>query len=209
MAYKQGEEYSKLKYNPLVLNRQEKMWDVYPDFAKRPLLCKVPEEYEERSMEGFESKDLNKLLKFIVLFVDPLSPFAGERDFDIRESLCMDALDYKNNHKFYKEVKEVTDYFIGVMFQYFQMIHAVRYEYWFTTLMSYRQINSDLLTGKIKLQARKAAMEIQAKNIEQIEDMEHRIFPDELTKKLIADKATRGLRGYAEKYAQELTLEEN
>jgi hypothetical protein len=205
MGIRKVKDFDKLKYNPFKVTREKRMWQVYDDFAKRPLLSQVPT--EGTAMENFSGKDLDKLLKYMVLFIDPLSPFAGERDFTIRERLVLEALDYKPNQLFIREIKAQSSYFVDVMMEYFQMIHNINYEYWFTTVQSFRMLSEQLLTGQIKISDRKSAMELQSKLVEKIKVIEHQLFPDEMTKKLLADKATQGLKGYAEKYA--LELEEN
>jgi len=204
MAVAKGKEFGKLKYNPIVLSNQKRMWIEYPDFAKRPLLCSLPPDSEELS--NLELIDLDKMLRFIVLFVDPLSPYASERDFDIRERLCMKALGYGTSSKFYKHISDISEYYVEVLLEYFKMIHNIRYEHWFSTVTSYRQLNRDLLNNAVTLRDRATAMAIQDKTVKEIETLEHSLFPDEMTKNILAKKATQGLSGYAEKYA--LTLEE-
>jgi hypothetical protein len=202
-GYKVGSEYDKLKFNPMVLSRQQRMWEVYPEFKNRKLLSEVPDELKDH-MKPIE---FDKLLRFMVLFVDPTSPFVDEKDFDIRQKLCLNALGYDVRNLFYRQhIRNFSEYFVDVLISYFQMIHNVRYEQWFTTIVSYRRTNFQMMSGQIPILNQKAVAEVLANYVETLTVLESKLFPDEYTKKMMADRATQGLSGYAEKYA--IVLEE-
>lgn len=202
MAYKEGEEYLKIKYNPMVVSKMKRIWNVYPDFKRRPILCSIPPDSEE--LENFDLLDLDKLLKFVVLFIDPLSPFANEKNFDIRIKASLDALGYSTKLLFYRQVRDNTEYFQEILFEYFKMIHSLRYETWFSINSSFHISNKELRQEGLDAKKRVDISRSQIDNLDMITKLENSLFPDELTKKIIADKATQGMKGYAEKYALEL-----
>lgn len=204
MARKKVEnDYSKLKYNPMVLSRQQRMWEVYRDFANRKLLSEIPPNADD--LVNFDLIDLDKMLKFIVLFVDPLSPFAGEKDFDIRMDLAFNDLGFNKNVKFWKFIENNSLYYQEVLFEYFKMVNSHSYEFWFAMKMSFHLFNKELRSGEdMKSTERARANETQFKNLQHIIKLENSLFPDEVTKKMISDQATQGMTGYAEKFALEL-----
>ncbi len=73
------------------------IWDRYNDFLVREELCSLPDGF---GPEGFDLDDLNKILKFIIIFVDPLSPLVENKDFGDRSIRALKFLKFKSRTGF-------------------------------------------------------------------------------------------------------------
>ena len=193
--------FKQLRYNPFELEEFQLMWKVYPDLAKRKEFCKLPE-----GVVDFDLPDLNKLIKFTVIYIDPLSPLYDEKDFDVRMDKAMEALGYdKEEERFFDFVKSNGELWNVILFTYFKMINNHMYESWYSQkvnfhILSARLRSSDLEDG-VRLRYTKMVDEARDGLIE----IEHKLFPDEYTMRIVAEKASEGkVTGYAEKYALKL-----
>lgn len=196
-------DFSKLKYNPVGIPNGKRFWEVCPElFKRRDAFRLVPE-----GVEKFSLIDLDKLIRFVVLFCDPLSPFAQEKDFEHRARQAREALGFTEKERFWMEVTESTDFFNEILFEYFKMQNNHLYETWFSLKMGLHQTNKRLRGDTMKDSDRRHLMAAIKDFAFEVKELEHQLFPDEYTAQIIAEKSARdSLTGYAEKYAQELIL---
>lgn len=194
----------------LIYNVKKKgtIWEAYPEFTRRKLFRDLP-----RTMEQFEDDyvdfgigDLDKLIKFAIVFIDPSSPLADERDYDLRIVATMEYLGYSKKDRFYKEIDEDTYYWHLIMFEYFKMCTHLEYELWFSTWYG-------LKIQYAKLRNNKSMKETdRAKLIASLQDqtndfikLSNQLFPDERTKAVVARISTEdSVAGFAEKFALNL-----
>lgn len=193
-------DFKRLDFNPVVLGPTEFIWDKYPRLKKRDAFFRIPEE-----MDDFNLHDLNDLLKFMVIFVDPDSPFWDERDFDYRASQCLKTLHLAPSARFYQEVSEKTGYWNFMLYEYFRFINTPLFEMWFSVKENFHIMNMKLRDATIKETDRlKLIQEIDVV-LGKLTNLEYKLFPDEKTAKAVADIATeKSLGGYAEMFAQTL-----
>lgn len=194
----------------LIYNVKKKgtIWEAYPEFTRRKVFRDLP-----RTMEQFEDDyvdfgidDLDKLIKFAIVFIDPSSPLADERDYDLRIVATMEYLGFSKKDRFYKEIDEDTYYWHLIMFEYFKMCTHLEYELWFSTWYG-------LKIQYAKLRNNKSMKETdRAKLIASLQDqtndfikLSNQLFPDERTKAVVARISTEdSVAGFAEKFALNL-----
>ena len=193
--------FNQLKFNPFALEEYELMWKVYPDLAKRAPFCSIPE-----GVENFELPDLNKLIKFTVVYVDPLSPLYDEKDFDVRINKSMEVLGFdKEEERFFDFVRSNSTLWNVVLFTYFKMINAHMYESWYTLKVNLHILSAKLRSAELADSDRRQYTKMITDARDELLEVEHKLFPDEYTMKIVAQKASEGkVTGYAEKYALKL-----
>jgi len=170
-----------LRYNPDI---QGKMVDKYPALKSR-----------------FPNDEVSdKLLRFAILFADPISPLAEERDIEIRKK---DILRYMKEPgtTWYKEVKDDTENWNEILFNFFVLINNFQYEAWLSLKISFHKLSAEL-RGVMDQKDRVSAGAGLIKMAEEIKQLEAKIFPDEYTKRAIVNKVS--MTGHAEKYAKTL-----
>lgn len=164
------------------------MTETYPKLKSRPFFVKY---------KGLDLDYLDKMLRFVIVLIDPLSPVGHERDFDIRVRFASE----KTGVVFDPE----NEVFQKYAFEYFKMINAIGYEAWFTLKMAFHQISRSLRSFAMKDSDRLRAMREMDSIKANLLKEEHFLFPDSHTKRLVNDMAVEeSLLGYAEKYAQDL-----
>lgn len=172
-------DFSKLKFDPRV---KGKMIQEFPVMKGR-----FP-----------NHKDADMLIRFAIMFCDPFSPLAEERDLEAKRRDSLAGLKEEVFADFYKHVVDNTPLWKDVMWAYFTLIHHTQYETWLTLKQSFHTL-SDELRGKMESDDRvKASKGLSSINQEIIE-LEAKIFPDEYTKHQIVEKIP--LAGYAERFA--------
>jgi hypothetical protein len=156
-----------------------------------------------QGIKQFGLFDLDKMLRFTILYLDPLSPFFDERDFNQRKRACLDALKYDQEERFLTEVDELTQYWQQVMFEYFKMINAIDFESWLSSKLAFHIINMELRNPALALDPKKRADTMKAMNEarKNLQSLQADIFPDERTQRIISEKATEDLGGHAEENA--------
>jgi len=185
----------RIEWNPLV---EGMIWEEHPGMQMYPLFREVPEDVIE-----FNLQELDKILKFMVLFVDPLSPFYEVRNFEIRKNNCVDALGFKKRSRFLQEVDHVTPYWNSLLFEYFQIVNEYSYESWFSLKSNFHRMTAALRGGNLSATERRHFMSSMKDARKQLEEMEYDLFQDERIKASIETESEKArLGGYAEQYAQ-------
>jgi len=175
-------DFSKLKYDP---RERQKMIVAYPVMKGR-----------------FPShKDVDMLIRFAIMFCDPFSPIAEERDLDNKKRDALEALGEKVFSDFYKHIADNDALWKDVMFSYFVLINHTQYETWLTLKESFHILAAEL-RGHIDSKDRgKISKDLSAIN-DEIVELEAKLFPDDYTKNQIVEKIPVG--GYAERFAESL-----
>lgn len=194
-------DFSKLANNPVGVSFDKYIWEVHPRLARRKIFCEPQDD-----IKNFSLLDLDKLLRFVIVFIDPTSPLADEKDFEHRIRASMEALGFDERERFWKEVEGNTLYFHSILSAYFAMCHAIRYETWFSKKMAIHNINTKLRSGSWKTESeQRQALKMQDDLSYELIDLEHSLFPDEYTYKIIQEQATADkFVGYAEQYAEKI-----
>lgn len=176
-------DFSKLKYDPRI---KGKMVQEYPIMKGR-----FP-----------EHKDSDLLIRFAILFLDPFSPIAEERDIEVKKRDALKLLKEETWSDFYKHVATDSAMWADVMYSYFSLIHHTHYETWLTLKISFHQLSQEL-RGQMDSKDRGKASKDLASINQDIIELEAKLFPDEYTKHKIIEKIP--LTGMAERFAQTLS----
>ena len=185
-------------YNVLT---EKKIWEAYPEFTRRTAFKKIPAE-----VANFSLDDMDKLIKFAVVFIDPSSKFADERDFELRKNLCLEHLGADPGDRFFEEVEEDTRFWHMIMFEYFKMCHSLEYELWFSSWYSLKIQYAKLRDTSMKETDRSKIQDAIQQQTYDLIRLENQLFPDERTKQVVSRIATEdSIAGYAELFAQEIT----
>lgn len=184
------------------------IWENYTKLAVRDVFSKLPVDYLGGDIiDGcpelldIDLADLDKIIRFTIVFADPLSPMAAERDFEFRANASIGLLKHEGER--YITLVESGHFFFHLMlYEYFKMVNSFKYESWFSAKMGLHQMNLSLrASGQKDLDKLKYMQSIDAMTL-QVVKMQAELFPDPYTAKIIADQATKSrLGGYAEQYA--------
>ena len=157
--------------------------------------------------------DINKLISFIVLLIDPESPFADERNFDLRVNKCKRILDIDKEGFVAEEIQREGDMYVSIMFELFKRINNHVYETWFSMKMNLHQFSSYLRKSPIPdrngsvaqdINARRQLAQIMPELTFELIEIEMQLFPDDRLQRLISERSSDdGLGGPAEQYAEE------
>lgn len=179
------------------------MIELYPALSRRKAFTAIPE-----GVDNFSFADLDKLIRFVIVFIDPQSPVYEETDFDYRKALALEALGYKKSERFYEEVSENTDLFNSVLFTYFKMVNNLLFEQWYTMYMNLHIVNQKMASpDAIADSERRQTSKISKQLYDDLVELQHSLFPDEQTARIMAEKSSEeDLGGYAEQYAQEVVI---
>lgn len=187
------------------------IWESYPEFTRRKVFRDLPssmEQFEEDDKyKTFRISDLDQIIKFAIVFIDPSSPLADEQDYDLRVVATMEYLGYNKKDRFYREIEDDTYYWHLVMFEYFKICTHLEYELWFSTWYGLKIQYAKLRNNKSMKETDRS--KLIASLQEQTNDfikLSNQLFPNERTKQVVARISTEdSVAGFAEKFA--LTLE--
>lgn len=182
----------------------EPMRKKYIEFERRTVFSIVPQ-----GLRSFSFEDLDKITRFVVLFLDPLSPFFDEQDEQRRIDACMAELKYDDDERFYEEVKGYTRYWQVIIFEYFKMVNNIQYETWLTYKRSFHLISAQLRAADdnhlpIKPNERDRLTKSLLQYQKDILELQAAVFPDARTMRAVSEQATEDLGGYAESHAIEV-----
>ena len=188
-----------MEYNPLVKGR---IVSIYPKLAK---VVKLEE------VKSMEYADADKLVRFVVLLVDPMSPFAEDKNIEDRMMQCFSLLKIPKNTKVYAEIMEMGEVFRDFMFNYFRLIHAIDYEAWITLKLNFHNSSRYLRVpispevSEKEINARRQLSKEIGNMRKELVDLEYKLFQDKRLLKLINDaQMDEAIGGYVELNAQEL-----
>jgi len=158
--------------------------------------------FEVVSEESGDEVLFDEVLRFTILFVDPESPAAEQKNFTNRFKWCYDHLDISDDAR--REIENRSDIFTECIFRYFVMISDIAYEQWFAMKMGFHNMTREMATNSIPMNERRMALTHMDQIAQDIERLEDRLFPDENLKRIIAARAAaNNLTGVAERYARD------
>lgn len=209
MAQKKFAEYQHMTLNPF--GTPDGQMSHYREFQRKVYWEKPDsEEYDQ-----YIKKDFNTLIKYVVLLIDPESPFADEKDLGIRMMKVMRVLqigEHVRDH-LYKEITTFGDVVNKMIFQFFKRINSHLYETWFSMKTNIHHMNEylrkPLIAGKdgtvaADINARRQLSATITELMYDLIELEYQIFPDQRLQKIISERADDdGLGGFAEEFAQE------
>ena len=194
-----------MEYNPLV---DGLMTASYKQLARVKAFSKLP---LGEIGGGVTPEDSDSLLRFVVFFCDPQSPYAETKD--IAEKIKEIFIQMKVTKKSFvaKEVQNQGDVFRKFLFEYFKLIHSIEYEAWASLKMVFHNL-CNLLRTPISPDAKPETLNNLrqiAKDIPELKsrlvDMEYKLFQDKRLLALIKDAALEeSAGGYAEQNADAL-----
>lgn len=203
------EDFNKMEFNPFATNEML-MVDKYKKLRRR---------------RAFRARhkliDLDTLLRFVVVFVDPQSPLSEERDFDERMSKAVKVMEIEEGSNEFLEIyrqpiEELGNYVPGTLlenyiFEYFKMVNNHEFELWFTLKMDYHQqcqylrspAPADPVAAGLDATRRNSVASALKEKMMMVLRAEDQLFQDERIKGIVVDNATKDddLAGYAERYA--------
>jgi len=180
-------------FSPLIKGT---MCETYDVFARRKIFSEPP--------QGWSLVSWDKLIKFVVLFVDEESPASKERDFDVRKKVC---------YKLLKEVEiqevEIEGYFFRTLIgEYFKLAHSTTYELWLSLKIAFHAITSQMrepLSGdnaEDQARIRSRTAQEARKILEELQAQEAILFKDSRLQKMIAQRVEEDSAiGWAERFA--------
>lgn len=192
-------DFIKMQYNPLAVSRYETMWQKYQWFYSKTIFYQPQPPAEE--------KDLNDIIKFVVLFFDKQSPLFTEIDLEIRkiEALKWAKVDKKSIA--FKIIDEDTEYYQNICFEYFKAINNYTFEMWYSQKIQYHNLcrmarmpyEELLQTPTQSLKQLQTAIQ---DSMEILIKTETQLFNNERLRDIITPKAEKlYTEAYAEKYA--------
>jgi len=179
-------------------NKKTFIWKQYPDLRRRRIFSIIPIDYSD-----FRERDLDKMIRFCILFVDPESPFVSESNFSERAKMCLDKLGYDEDEDFYKyHFKDSSEYWQEMMFSYFKMVNDHLYELWFSTKIGVHNLQKQMRNPFFDSERMRKTLKDVQDFTKQLISIEDTLFPDSKTRNLVSRLATEDkLSGYAEKFA--------
>lgn len=204
-----GLDLSRLKINPLCGGL---IWESFGKLQVRDVFSRLPAEYMDLHELGrvgdelteLSYDDLDKIIRFVIVFVDSASPLADETDFEARIKACVSILGHSQDEKYLKLVIDDHPWVNLLMYEYFKMTNSILYESWFSAKMSLHTMNMQLRNAFMKDSDRLRYMQTIKDLTAMVARMQSELFgADEVTEKIISSGATAGpkIGGYAERYA--------
>lgn len=206
-----------LPYNPYK-EMDTPVWDVYKGLSKQPF-DKSFEKITGDSNYSADAKGVGRwgwkendlLLRFMILYVDPKSPYHRLDDFDYRKKVILkefvqDHCKVRKDSKLVYEILEENEIFEKFLFWYFIILNGSDYEHWFSLKVLERNVYkkirdanavADASLLKATLSAAKEINNIKA----EVSELEVKLFKDPLVKSKLAEKAVDPNAGWAERFA--------
>lgn len=215
MAKKDTSIYDHMELNPFALGKSEMMTKYQIFTAKvfwhHPGVIIHEEDNESR---GLTLDEIDLIIKYVVLFIDPQSPHYAEKNFDLRVSKCARALNIEKNTPVGNEVFGNGLAYEKIVYHFFVRVNDHLYETWFSMKMNQHEMAKYLRGPLVSLgQNNNVAQEVNARRqlaltmqemMYELLELEMQLFPDERIQKIIADRSNDdGLGGAAEQYAEE------
>jgi hypothetical protein len=147
--------------------------------------------------------EIDNMTRFVVMFIDPGSPYFREKDFETRMRLCCKHLDIRETSGLFKKIRNLCPTLLLMITEYFKMSNNARFEAWFSTKMLFHQLSQEARTPTFLNETSisdklKVATSLQALSQKVIE-LDHLMFPDEQTSRLVSEVVSAP--NYAEKFA--------
>lgn len=183
------ENFSEMPYNPFVTAN---MVDSYAYLRRVKSFTEVPVINTENSVKSVHltSYDVDKMLRFCVLMIDPRgNPLAEEKDFQYRSDTVWELLGVPNRNSTTKILQKQNHWWYRHMLcEYLKLVYNDQYVSWFSLKMNFNATTQYLIGGngadvldysvldEKDMKARKAAAETQAALRQEIARLEATLF---------------------------------
>lgn len=189
------------------------IWDVH-DKLKTRIGLGVSEEEEilptdsdadvKKKTAALEMKDW--LIRFLILFVDPESPFAKIRDFEHRRGECIKSLgDVKGKipRKVMSEITKRGELYGLIQSEFFKFVHDHDYEMWASLLSAFQTLTDRLRNPKTDtddvVKITKQIGDVRR----ELSELERKLFTDtRIMRQVAEEKNNQMITGYAERFAK-------
>ena len=208
-VYINYKQYEHMTLNPFSVTTSKTMDSEYKIFKPKRFWI-VPETSE---YELWKKVNTDKILRFVILMIDPESPHYEERNFDIRAGKSMHSLQISVKSAEFKEIENMGTVYSNVMYEFFKIMNSHMYETWFSSKMNLHQLNKYLRQPPVPDKNGSVASDVNARRqLSQVItdltfdliEIEYQLFPDTRLAKMINDRAADdGLGGYAEQFAED------
>ncbi len=205
--------YGELMYNPMAVPGGEVIWDFYPDLGRRRDLYRIPVAEFENLQEPYipKERDLDQLVRFMILCCDRKSPFWDEIEYEERLRLCMDAVSIGVRQDLGKMILKGHWWVNLVMKAYFNLRSDDYLSTWLSLKvaasdlrMFIRQSVSEVADAEKFIRAKLAAMKDLEDLDRKVADMEVKLFPhSEMARNVMDASSADEIGGYAEEFASD------
>lgn len=191
-----------MTFNPLAVPQGKFIWEEYKVLSRRPALSQLP---KSEDYQGWLKTDLDQLVRFMVVFVDPESPLASETDFDFRKKEAIDSMKVKG--RALEEIESEGLLFHAVLLDIFKLANSYQYESWFSLKMNFHILNRELrknpeVIDAQTMNARRMLAQSQEESLGVLAKIESTLFPSKRIEKLVNQAAMADeIGGYAEEFA--------
>lgn len=180
------------------IKNSKDIWATVTELKTRDVFCDT---------EYLGKKDLEKMIKFIILLINPEYELSKERVWEEKVSKIITFLGFSKKDKFFKEINDKTVYFTGMVTVYFKLIAIHHYERWYSAKEAFHNVNRMLRNPKTDPLDIVRLQKIADGQYKQLIKYEEVLFEDEGTRDIIAMASSRDvMTGYAEKYARNFNV---
>lgn len=210
-------DFMDMTFYPFVNNGKKRIWEIYPALALDAILdYEFPDDMKEH-YHGWGAQQIELLMKFVIIFVDPQSPLLKrEKDYFRRRELAFEVLGLGPKNKVRVEIELETKYYGSVVSTYFKTVNDMDFEEWFSLRVAWQDAMAILRTPSMDSEDFAAFQEKKAKIVgsmkeikKEMLDIEARIFQDDRLQKKILSQTTDEDATYAERFAENLDYTKN
>ena len=215
-------DFDGMELNPFKVPKGEFIFDYYQILKASRVFGKIPDPEEREAARDFvtykswSQKQLDLLLRFIVLQIDPESPLFEITDLEKKKESAKTLLQKKYPEdkwsKVWVEIDEELELYNQKLYEFFVIVNDHDYEHWYSLKIQLHRFNAELRgnfredkDGSIEknLNSRRYISK-EIKNLKnELDSVEIRLFPDNkrLAKKIATLSMAEAIGGFAEKYA--------
>jgi len=214
-------DFEGMELNPFAVPKGEYVFDHYRTLKASRVLGMMPDSTMPSAKyfiayDEWTQKQLDLLLRFIILQIDPESPLFEITDLDKKKEAARAVLIKKYPldkwEQVWIEIDEELELYNQKVYEFFVIINDHDYEHWYSLKIQLHRFNSELRSafkedkdGNIEknLNARRFISKgIKDLKIE-LDNVEARLFPDNkrLAKKIATLSMAEAIGGFVEKYA--------
>ena len=199
--------YDDLEFNPMSLEKDELIWEKYPDLAINPSFSQLS---EEDYTIGYTFEDLSQVVSFVILYVDQDSPFYKELDIDRRIKGCCKVLNIKRGSLVYEQIENHSPKFSDVMHQYFVWVNNIPFEGYISLKTTMHELYKYLRTPLSKIDGVDLEADRRSKVQQRLLDLkkelmevQSKLFPSKrIQNQIIRENTKKELTAYAERHAR-------
>jgi hypothetical protein len=184
------------------------IWDVHDKLRTRLGLSASEDELNEpdakKKAASLEMKDW--LIRFLILFIDPESPFAKIRDFDDRRKQCIESLgDVKGKipRKAMSEITKRGTLYGLIQYEFFKFVYDHDYEMWASLLSAFQTLTERLRNPNTDTDEMVKITKQIGEVRKELSELERKLFTDSRIMRQVAEEKNNQLiTGYAERFAK-------